>query len=518
MNHAQAYRRGAIATPHYLSTLAGAEVLAAGGNAVDAILAANLALGVVAPYYCGYGGDLLAMVWDGALHAYRSTGRAPGAATADLVRERARVTEMPVMGVHTITVPGAVAGWFGLIERFGTRDFAELSRRARVLASDGFVLTRAGAFRLAGSTAIPGALGVDDTALRACYTNVRAGDLVVQPALVRTIDALAADGPDAYYRGPIGAAIVATMAEHGGVMTADDLAAHRAEWVEPLHAPFAGAEVYEMPPPTQGITALEMLRLAEAIGLAHDGVDRMHVQIEISKLALADRDAFVTDPAHMTLDPNELVADDFVARRATVVDPTRAHAAMPRATADGGTAYMCCADGDGMCVSLIQSNFTAIGSGVHVADWGINLHNRGASFSLDDTHCNVLAPNKLPMHTLIPAMIMRDGEPKFVFGTMGGHTQAQIHLQILTRLLHDGDDPQRAVSAPRFAVDPLSGDIGIESRVPASWVDELERRGNRVRAMRPYDDGAGHAHTIERLEHGWAVAADPRAESATAGT
>ncbi len=480
---AQAYRRGAIATPHYLATLAGAQVLGAGGNAVDAILAANLALGVVAPYYCGYGGDLLAMVWDGALHAYRSTGRSPAAATPHLVRERTGASEMPVVGPHTVTVPGAVAGWFDLVERFGTRSFGELAARARVLAEDGFVLTRAGAFRLAGSTAIPGALGVDDRALRSTYTSVRPGDAVVQPALARTIATLAADGPAAYYRGPIGDAICTTIAAHGGVMTGDDLAAHHSEIVEPMHAGFAGADIYEMPPPTQGVTALEMLRMADALGLGHDGVDRLHLQIEIAKLALADRDAFVTDPAHMTIDPAELLADDFVASRAAAVDRRQARPLEPRPMADGGTAYLCCADGDGMCVSLIQSNFTAIGSGVHVAEWGINLHNRGASFSLDAAHCNVLAPSKLPMHTLIPAMVLRSGRPAYVFGTMGGHVQAQIHLQVLTRLLHDGDDPQRAVSAPRFAVDPASGTVSLESRFDAGFVEDLVGRGHAVRSI-----------------------------------
>ncbi|HEY3834109.1 MAG TPA: gamma-glutamyltransferase family protein [Acidimicrobiia bacterium] len=518
MTDAQCYRRGAIATPHYQATLAGAAVLADGGNAVDAILAANLALGVVAPYYCGYGGDLLALVWDGdALHAFRSTGRSAAAATAERVRELCGSHEMPVVGPHTVTVPGAIAGWFGLIERFGTRSFGDLSSRARVLADDGFVLTRAGAFRLAGSTAIPGALGVDDTALRATYANVQPGDLVVQPALARTIAALAEQGPDVYYRGPIGAAIAATLAEHGGVMTAADIAGHVAEYVEPMHAPFLGADVYEMPPPTQGATALEMLRMAEQLGVGDDGVDRVHLQIEISKLALADRDTYVTDPDHMTIDPTELFGDEFVSSRTALVDRSRSRPVEPRSMADGGTAYLCCADGDGMCVSLIQSNFTAIGSGVHVGEWGINLHNRGASFSLDPSHCNVIAPSKLPMHTLIPAMVLRDGRPEYVFGTMGGHVQAQIHLQVLTRLLRDGDDPLRAVSAPRFAVDPASGSVGLEARFDPNWVDELERRGHPVRGMRAFDDGAGHAHAIQRLSPGWAIGSDPRAESATAG-
>ncbi|HEY1739791.1 MAG TPA: gamma-glutamyltransferase family protein [Acidimicrobiia bacterium] len=518
MTDAQCYRRGAIATPHYQATLAGAAVLADGGNAVDAILAANLALGVVAPYYCGYGGDLLALVWDGnALQAFRSTGRSPAAATAERVRELCGSDEMPVVGPHTVTVPGAIAGWFGLVERFGTRSFGALAARARVLAEDGFVLTRAGAFRLANSAAIPGALGVDDAALRATYANVRPGDVVVQPALARTIAALADQGPDVYYRGPIGEAIAATLAAHGGVMTAADVAAHVAEYVEPMHAPFMGVDVYEMPPPTQGVTALEMLRMAEQLGVGDDGVDRVHMQIEISKLALADRDTYVTDPDYMTIDPAAVFGDELVSSRAALVDRGRARPVEPRSMADGGTAYLCCADGDGMCVSLIQSNFTAIGSGVHVGEWGINLHNRGASFSLDPSHCNVIAPSKLPMHTLIPAMVLRDGRPEYVFGTMGGHVQAQIHLQVLTRLLHDGDDPLRAVSAPRFAVDPASGGVGLEARFDANWVDELERRGHRVRAMRAYDDGAGHAHAIQRLSPGWAIGSDPRAESATAG-
>ena len=170
-----------------------------------------------------------------------------------------------------------------------------------------------------------------------------------------------------------------------------------------------------------------------------------------------------------------------------------------------------------MCISLIQSNFTSIGSGVHVGEWGINLHNRGASFSLDPSHCNVIAPSKLPMHTLIPAMVLRDGQPEYVFGTMGGHVQAQIHLQVLTRLLHDGDDPLQAVSAPRFAVDPANGGVGLEARFDANWVDELDAAwSSRARHAR-YDDGAGHAHAIHRLSPGWAIGSDPRAESATAG-
>lgn len=507
-----------MVTPHYLASGAGLEVLAAGGNAMDAVLAANLALGVVAPYYCGCGGDLLAIVWDprrGGPIGYRSTGRSPAAATTEFVG-RGGDDEMPVFGPHTVTVPGAVRGWFDLVERFATRTFADLARRAITLADDGFVLTRPGSFRVRGSVAMIEATyprGAAD--LAATYAARSEGARLRQPALGRTIRMLADDGPDAYYRGPIGDDIVATLVEHGSAMSAADLDAHRGEWVDVLALEFAGRTVLELPPPTQGVTALEMLAMFGCDPVA-PGIERDHVQIEIAKLALADRDRFVTDPGHMSIVPADLLAPAFVAaRRGQIGD--RALPIEPRRAPDGGTAYLCAADADGMCVSLIQSNFTAIGSGVHVADRGINLHNRGASFSLEPDHVNVLAGAKLPMHTLIPALVVRDARPEFVFGTMGGHAQAPVHLQVLTRLLVDGVDPQAAIDAPRWAVDPATGRVNAESRFGGSWAGELATRGHEITSLRAFDDGVGHAHAIEVMPAGLRAGCDPRAESAAEG-
>ena len=506
-----------MATPHYLASTAGLEVLLAGGNAVDAIVAANLTLGVVAPYYCGYGGDILAIVHDGAAHGYRSTGRSPAAANAETLHA-AGLDTMPVFGPHTVTVPGAVRGWFELLERFGTRSFGALAARAIQIATDGFVLTRPGAFRIRGSLAMIDAMYPEGAeALRGAYGGAEDGARLRLPALARTIATLAADGPDAYYRGPIGATIVETLQAHGSPMTTGDLAGHESAWVDPLGTDFAGRTVLEMPPPTQGITALEMLALAEGSDATRaGGVRRDHEHIEIAKLALADRDRFVTDPDHMDVRPESLLMPEHIAtRRAQIGHDARP--LEPRRTPNGGTAYLCAADADGLCVSLIQSNFTAIGAGIHVSEWGINLHNRGSSFSLDGDHINVLAGSKLPLHTLIPALVLRDDEVEYVFGTMGGHAQAQVHLQVLTRLLVDGDDPQSAIDAPRWSVEPSDATVGHESRFSSAWVDNLAGRGHSLRALRGYDDGVGHAHAIERTVHGMRAGCDPRAESAAMG-
>lgn len=487
-----------------------------GGNAVDAMVAANLALGVVAPYYCGYGGDLLAIVHDGATHGYRSTGRSASAASIDDLTARG-IDVMPYFGPHVVTVPGAVQGWFDLLERFGTRSFGSLAQRALELARNGFVLTKPGAFRLAGSMAMIQALGFDVSDMRANYPRVGTGDLVTQPELARTIASLSEDGPEAYYRGTIGAAIVAALQSAGSSMSEADLANHVAQWEDVLTAEFAGRTIVELPPPTQGATALEMLRMADGRHASANSSQRLHDQIEIAKCALADRDAHIGDPDAMHLAPQTLFGDDWVAARRTTIDPWHASPFAARPRADGGTAYLCCSDADGLSISLIQSNFTAIGSGVHVPGWGINLHNRGSSFTLERDAVNALGPAKLPMHTLIPALVMRENELDYVFGTMGGHAQAQIHLQVLTRLLHDGDDPGAAIDAPRYSVDPATAVVHVEGRVGADVVDNLRARGHMVRVVRDFDDAMGHCHTIRRVRNGFEVAADPRAESAALG-
>lgn len=514
----RSFPAGAVATPHYLASVAGVTMLASGGNAIDAAVAANLVLGVVTPYLCGYGGDLLAIVHEapgGDLHAYRGTGRSPAAATVDVVRERAATGTMPVVGPHTVTVPGAVDGWFTLLERFGTRSFGDVAQAALRYARDGFPLTRKGAAYFARSRDLYTYFGLDDFAR--AYADAAPGAWLAQPRLARTIETLASDGPDAYYRGPIAEAIAARLADAGSCMTTDDLAAHTGAWVTPLRAHFAGAEIVEMPPPTQGVTALEALRIADGLDLPADGPARQHLLVEIAKAAITDRDTHVADPDAMTIAPETLFGDEWVARRRAAIDPQRASTPPVLPGPDGGTIYMCTADADGMLVSLIQSNFTAAGSGVRVDEWGINLHNRGAGFVLTDGHPNAIAGRKLPLHTLIPAMGLRDGAPFLVFGTMGGHGQAQTHLQVLVRMLVDGDDAQDAITRPRFAVDPGTWGVLAESRFDAELLDDLRRRGHEVRVGRAFDDGMGHAHAIEVCSPGYRVATDPRAEGLALG-
>jgi gamma-glutamyltranspeptidase/glutathione hydrolase len=510
---ARRFPRGGVASPHYLASVAGLATLARGGNALDAAIATNLTLGVVTPYLCGYGGDVFAIVWDGDLHGYLGSGRSPAAATIDEIRSRAESDTMPYFGPHSVTVPGAIAGWFDLLERWGSRSFGELAAPALGYARDGFELTPTGAELLGAAVS----LYEDFPALRAVYEGVDPGQVLRQPGLQRTIETLAADGPDAYYRGPIAAAITEAVQAGGSLLTAEDLADHRNRWADPLRATYRGVDVAELPPPTQGVTALEALRILDGFELPADGPDRHHLLIEAVKLALEDRNEHVSDPAAMTVTPETMLADDWIDERRSRIDPQRAIALASGAARVGGTAYVCAADGDGLLVSLIQSNFLVFGSGVHVPEWGINLNNRGSSFALDPASVNALAPAKLPMHTLIPAMALRDDEPWLVFGTMGGHSQAQVQVQLLVRMVDDGADPQDALDAPRWCITPSNWMLRAEPSFPPEWFDALRRLGHDPHRAPPVDTGMGHAHAIQRTRDGYAVATEPRAEGAALG-
>lgn len=503
----------ALATPHYLASAAGASVLARGGNAVDAIVAANLALGVVAPYYCGYGGDLFAIVWDGELHGYLGSGRSPRDTTLAAVRDALDGTPL-LVGPHSVTVPGAVAGWFALLERWGTMSFGELATEAIRYARDGFVLTPLGAVAAQGCRGLY--RGLDDW--QAVYGELADGDVLVQEPVARLLELLAADGPAAYYSGPVAGAIEAAVTRLGGHLAAGDLAAHEGRWAAPLRADYRDVTVAELPPPTQGATVLEILRILDGFDLATmDAGVRAHLAVEAVRVGLRDRDDHISDPAAMSIAPEDLYADAWVGTRRGDIDPTRASVPAPGHPQRGGTAYLCAADRDGLLVSLIQSNFLAFGSGVHVPEWGINLNNRGSSFTLDETRVNAYAPGKLPMHTLIPAMVLADGRPRLVFGSMGGDAQAQVHAQVLSAIVDEGADPQAAIDAPRWRVEPLDGRVRIESDADPEVRRALVTRGHDVVDVSPRDVGMGHAHAIGVGVPGYAVATDPRAEGAAVG-
>jgi len=503
-----------IATPHHLASAAGLEVLAGGGNAMDAAIAANLTLGVLTPYLCGYGGDLFALVWRESLLAYNGSGRAPAAATVGSVREAVGGETMPAFGPQSVTVPGAVDGWFVLLEALGTRSFADLASPALRYAREGFRVSRMAAASLARAR-----LRYPDSAewLRV-YGNAGEGDMLVQADLARTIETLASEGPDAYYRGPVALAICDALRSLGGLMAPDDLASHRGDWVEPIRATYRGIEVLELPPNAQGVAALEALCMIETLGpLPADGPERHHLMIEAVKLALADRNRFVTDLDHMKIAPNTLASAPWVAERVQAFDPQAAGRPAPVPAARGGTAYLCAADRDGMLVSLIQSNYQGFGSGVTVPRWGINLQNRGAFFSLDPEHANAIAPRKRTLHTLIPALALRDGRPWLVFGSMGGDGQAQTHVQLLARIIDDGRDPQTAISAPRWFVSPADWSVTAESRFQLGTLDGLRARGHRLSVAGEFEGLMGHAHAIQLGADGYVGGTDPRTEGAILG-
>ncbi|HZJ26774.1 MAG TPA: gamma-glutamyltransferase family protein [Acidimicrobiia bacterium] len=525
---ARRYPAAALVTPHYLATAAGTDVLARGGNAVDAIVAANLVLGVVTPYFCGVGGDIFAVVWDGSLHGYLGAGRAPAGATPEAVRNAtqgdhvppayralAGGTRAPGLGPHSVTVPQAVEGWFTLLGRWGTRSFGDVATAAIGLARDGFELTTTGCEMFAGAATIYSAF----PAWNRRYGGLTPGARLRQPGLADLLELLAADGPDAYYRGPVAESIVETVRAEGGFLDEEDLAAHAGEFCAPLRANYRDSEIVELPPPTQGVTALEILRILDGFELAGmDPAARQHLIAEATKLGLLDRDEHVTDPIHMRSAARELLADDHIVSRRAEIDPESVIDRPAGVPQRGGTAYLCAADSDGLLVSLIQSNFFAFGSGLHVHRWGINLQNRGASFSLDDRSVNVIAPGKRPMHTLIPAMVMRDDEPWLVFGSMGGDAQAQVHAQVLARRIDDRADIQAAIHAPRWRLEPDDwATMRIEDRVPADVAERLTALGHRVRTVAPFDSGMGHAHAIELTPGGYAAAVDPRCEGAIGG-
>jgi gamma-glutamyltranspeptidase/glutathione hydrolase len=517
---------GIVATSQPLASQAGVQVLERGGNAIDAAIAANAVLGLVEPQSNGVGGDLFAIVSqsNGSVHGLNAGGWAPGGLTPALLRSRG-ITEMPARGIHTVTVPGAVAGWESLRQRFGALPMRDLLAAAIFYARDGFPVSEVIAEGWASLTA---KVAGDPEAARTYLPNgraPRAGELFRNPGLAESLQRIADQGAAGFYEGPTATAILARSRDLGGTMTAADLTEFEPEWVDPLSTTYRGWTVYELPPNTQGIAALMMLNLMEHFPLREYGFHTarsLHVMIEAKKLAYADMIACVGDPAFTEVPVPAMLDKAHARARAECIDPSRAATRVePSAFAGltnstgGDTVYLSVIDRHGTIVSLIQSIFQGFGSGLVPPGTGFALHNRGGLFTMEDGHPNVVAPRKRPLHTIIPGL-MQKGDVRIGFGIMGAFNQAQAHAQFVANVADYGMDIQQALEAGRFTKSTFTGtDVCIEALVPEPVRDALASLGHDVTVVPPRTGTFGHGQAV--MSDGTGVhygASEPRHDGA----
>ena len=513
---------GIVATSQTLASQAGAKVLEDGGNAIDAAIAANATLGVVDPAMNGMGGDLFAIIYEaktGKLYGLNSSGWAPAAMTLQLMKDRG-ITDMNKSGAQRITVPGAVAGWQALHDKFGTMSFGRLLAPAIYYAENGYPVTEIIAWG-ASERAHASTPGFKDTYMPGGHAP-KVGEIFRNPVLAGTLRLVAEKGRDGFYHGATAEKLVSFLKEQGNVMSLSDLADFQPEWVDPIFTTYHGWRVYEIPPNTQGIAALEMLNIMERYPMAeygHNSAEALHVMIEAKKLAYADMLRYVGDPRAGKIPVEQLNSKELAAERAKLIEPAHANCEpLPAELADstrGGhdTIYLSTIDKDGNIVSLIQSNYSAFGTGMVAPGTGFALQNRGALFSLKPDQPNTLAPHKRPLHTIIPAF-MEKGTTRIGFGIMGGFNQAQAHAQYVSNVVDFGMNIQAALEAARFTKDSFGGcDVQMESRIPENVRAELTALGHKIRVRGAYSSTMGRGEAVERIETGVNFAAsDPRGD------
>jgi len=509
--------RNVVATSQPLAAQAGLRMLLKGGNAVDAAIATAITLTVVEPVMNGIGSDAFALVWDGQkLHGLNASGRAPAAWTPQRFAGR---TAMPTEGWDTVTVPGVVSAWVALSRKFGKLPFADLFEPAIGYARNGFAVSPVVATQwLAQVPRLKDQPGFAQAFLRDGRPPV-AGEVFRFPEQGATLEDIARTGGESFYRGALAEKIAAYSAACGGAMVGSDLAAHQADWVEPISQDYRGHTLHEIPPNGQGIAALIALGLLEHFdmgSLAPDSVDTYHLQIEAMKMGFADAYRYVADPATMQAGAAELLAPAYLAARAKLIDRQRAQSighGMPPAS---GTVYLSAADAQGMMVSYIQSNYMGFGSGVVVPDTGISLQNRAWAFSLKPGHPNLVGGGKRPFHTIIPGFLSRNGRPVMSFGVMGAEMQPQGHLQMTARLLDHGQNPQAAADAPRWKI-TLDGGVLLEQAVPEAVAAGLAERGHRIVRAVPLSTEFGAAQLVYKLDDGYLAASEPRRDGQAVG-
>ena len=482
-------RQGMIATSQSLASAAGLKVLQDGGNAIDAAVTAAAVLAVVEPHMNGIGGDLLAIVYDARtkkVYGLDSTGRSAYAATPEAYAKRG-LTEMAVRGVLTVDVPGVIEGWHRLLTRFGTITLAHAMAPAITTARDGFPVAELMANDWQNNVETLSA----DPATAATFLPdgkpPKQGDIFANPRLARSMEAIAKEGRDAFYKGSIARAIVNDIRQRDGLLDMRDFADHQADWVEPLSSNYRGYDVIEMPPSTQGFVALEMLNIMEGfdIGkLGHNSADYLHVVTEAKRIAFADRGRFLADRDHIAKGMMQrLLSKEYAARRRAEIDMNKAAdsygAARDFSGRDhGDTIYLTAADGLGNVISFIQSLFASFGAGFVAGETGITLHNRGSGFTLTPGHPNRIGPHKRPLHTLVPAMIMKDARPWVSFGVMGGDNQAQAHAQIVANFVDFGMHVQEAGDAARMR--HADNGLALETGIGPDVRKALEARGHVI--------------------------------------
>jgi gamma-glutamyltranspeptidase/glutathione hydrolase len=517
-------RDGIVAAESPLAAQAGAQVLLSGGHAVDAAIAANAVMGVVAPHSNGLGGDLFAIVYEadaGRIIGLNASGWSPGALSIDWL-QRHRIEQRSLSGIHSVTVPGVVDGWDKLLRRFGRLQFPDVLAHAIHYAGEGSPVTEWSSQRWSASE---GNLRDDENAVRTFLPGDRpplCGEVFRNADLAKSLGQIARDGRDAFYLGTLADRILFCSRQLGGTLDAEDLSEFSSEWVDPISTDYRGWTIYELPPNGAGIAALLMLNMMEEFPLrqcGHNQADSLHVLIEAKKLAYADMLQHVADPRAARMPIAELLSKSYAKRRAAAINLLRASSAPQPGqlhVPSSNTTYLSVVDGSGNMVSLIQSNFALFGAGIVPDGTGFVLQNRGNLFSLDEKHPNGLAGRKRPLHTIIPGFMSKDST-HIAFGIMGGWNQSQAHAQFVSNVVDHDMNIQAALEAPRFTKQTFAGrDVQMESRIVADVRNELARRGHEIEVLRTFSDVVGGGQAV--LRNGGSGtnsgASDPRKDGA----
>ena len=520
------FARNIVSTSHPLGAQAGLRIIQQGGNAVDGAIAAAAVMTIVEPCSNGLGSDAFCILWDGErLHGLNASGPAPAAWTPEYFRRKhgGDAARPPMRGWDSVTVPGAVAGWAALSERFGKLPFADLLAPAIEIAERGSAVPVIVQQKWVASVPL---LERGPGWAEAFMPHGRApdvGERFAFPGAARTLKAIAATRGEAFYRGEIAAAAAAHSRAHGGAMSEADFAGYRPEWVEPIGIDIYGHRMHEIPPNGQGIAALValgILRHFDIESMPIDGPQSQHLQIEAMKLAFADVYAHLADPLGMRCSTEQMLDERYLAERARLIDPHRAQRFGAGNPVRGGTIYLSAADESGMMVSFIQSNYMGFGSGVVVPEWGLSMQNRGHGFVLEADHPNCVAPGRKPFHTIIPAFLTENGQPRMSFGIMGGNMQPQAHLQTIVRMLAHRQQPQAACDAPRWRFNE-GLEINVEATMAPKTVAGLVELGHQVEVIEDSYQDFGSGQFIWRLGDpavdGYVAASDSRRDGLAAG-